>query len=37
MGKILTWGCKVKSRRVPKIWLNSEIGRANIIQLILTK
>ena len=30
MGKILTLGCKVKPRGVPKIWPISETGRALI-------
>ena len=34
MGKILTWGCKVKPRRVPKMWAISETGRANILNCI---
>ena len=34
MGKILTWGCKVKSRGVPKIWPISETGRANILKFL---
>ena len=32
MGKILTLGCKVKPRGVPKIWPISETGRANILK-----
>ena len=31
MGKILTLGCKVKHRGVPKIWPISETGKANIL------
>ena len=31
MGKVLTWGCKVKPRGVPKIWPISETGRANLL------
>ena len=32
MGNILTWGCKVKPRGVPKIWPISETGRANVLK-----
>ena len=31
MGNILTWGCKVKPRRVPNMWPISETGSANIL------
>ena len=34
MGNILSWGCKVKPRRVPKMWPISETGRANIIDIL---
>ena len=33
MDKILTFGCKVKPRGVPKIWPKSETGRANLLKL----
>ena len=32
MGKILTWGCKVKPRGVPKNWPISQTGRANVLK-----